>query len=548
MKRGAVVWTLAWSSLAIALPVAGQEGSPPDWEVPLAAEAWEAGCLNREELERLTRAIQDRPSGAWTQQEVARMLDPNRAVPVLECLSQIPAWRSFFAQGLRASSPSQAWTSTIRWETGPFHEGWSGSGQFRFRYVDRSGFLAGLRRSWTYESPPLTSYHLHLPLGGNTIWLGRLSTRFGQGLLLWTKGPFDALGGMEGSHRMAKGFSGSIGLQRGVLEGLGWERRAHLGHRSIPWAVVGRSWPDGCWSAAMGLGREKWRGALRVMQRLDLTWGWVLGSNGGFTRKGWSGRWAAAIFPNGWDGRLSILHTWSRVWEAHALIVRSDPAHPKWWNGEMRARVPELGTLPTLEWNAGITFQSSWSGWMRWSVEWSGPPPFRRRRRSAFRLERKGHRFEFRTDEMQRGGDGSWEKAGKDIAWSLGWRRNGGEVWGDHCSWRFEVIASGKGEALGAVAAWTLRVKHRRGHRIRLGLAESWGHPGAPIRYVHGWNGRPTSSFSGQSARVYAHWSHRSGRWSFGIRLRMSAGEERVHPTLPASTLHSVRVEFSPFA
>lgn len=377
--------------------------------------------------------------------------------------------------------------------------------------------------------------------------MGKLSARFGQGLLLWTQGPFDSLGGMEGSHRIGKGLSGAIGLQRGVIEGIGWERRSQLGYRGVQWAVVGRGWPAGCWSTAMGMGRAKWNGALRLMQRLDLSWGWVLGGNGRFTNKGWSARWAGAWFSEGWDGRVSLLHTWSQKWEAHMLVVRSDPAHPKWWNGEMRASVPELGTMPTVEWNAGVAFQSSWSGWMRWSVEWSGPPPFRRRRRSFFRLERKGHRFEFRTDEWQRAEGGSWEKAGEGIAWSIGWRRNGGEVWGDLCSWRFEAIASGRGEAVGAVVAWTLRTKGRRGHRIRLGMADSWGSPEAPIRYVHGWNGRPASPFSGQSARAYFHWSHRSGRWSIGIRLRMSAGEEWVHPTLPASTLHALRVEFSPF-
>ena len=523
----------------------GQDISALDMRIPIVSEAWEAGCLNRDELAALSAALSDSREPRFTQQELAALLNVSRVNQVLDCLLEIPSWRAFFSLGLRKAVRTEATSIILAMQTSTASMGQGVHSQIAVRHRDGLGMSARLRGRWDGVDPTLDIGSMELPLRSGRLHVGRLSGRFGQGLLLWTPGPFDALGGMEGSHRIEQGLSGAAFLLRGVQEGVGWERNKGLGFEGPGWMILGRSWPDRKYSVAMGGGKAEVKWALRAVERLDARWTAMAGLDGGLGKDGWSIRWALAAFCGGWDGRLSMLQTWSRHWEAHVMLEREDPANPRFWNGELNGSLPPAGAQPEWKCNAGVAFDGAIRGWIRTSVQGAGHPPFRLRRKTALRLEQQGHRLDFKTDwQSSRIPSEAWHPL--DLAWSMSWRKSGHPDLLKKWQWRVEVVFVGNAEARGAAAAWTMQGKTRRGGRLRWGVGESWGNQGAPVRYLHGWNGRPVMPFSGLRSRAYFHWATPRGKWRFELQLSMTPTSLLSGPENPQGTIHAFRVEFRP--
>ena len=521
------------------------------WTSSLVSLAWDAGCSTQEECVALDALLDASHGGFCTQQSVASALDPMRVTKVLDCLRNLPEWQEVFRQAAQPKDHRPAASLSWRWDL-DWNPRTPDSPTSRHRVAwrkrDTQGHDVGLRgvlegNGWREVT---ASAQFQRARG---VWsVGSLAGRFGQGLVAWTPGPFDDLGGIEGSHRLGGGLQPVRYRQRGVVDGMGWQRRTSAVPRGLHWSwfMLGRTWPEQRAQATMGFGAGPLEGAMRAQQLRDGRVVGVLGVDGKGQRKGWNWRWALCGFEPGWEGRLSVLKTWSRRWEAHALLARNHPDHPRWTSGEVRATPLDPDTRPGLLWQAGIAFRGRWKGWLRMETTWSGPPPFRWQRRTAFRLERRQYRIDFKSahspdvDVM--------EEAAAPFAvgeWSCSWRMSSATEAEGRPFWRWHLGVTGKGEAMAAVLACMVSWRWH-GHTLRLGLAQTWGMQGAPIRYVQGWDGRPSAAFSNAGCKGYVRWRSADGQWQFGVQWRLEFEGGGRASDAHAWGIHAVRVEFRP--
>ena len=529
--------------LAISHGAQAQSGDGEALDVPLVAVAWDAGCLTRDECAVLAAAFRDQPLGVWTQQAVASELPPSRSAQVLACLRHLPEWQDAFRRS--AQSPVRPLGSILRCRADLIPS--ASVLSLSYRNKGRSGGDLGFRTTLREGQVELESAHLKAAGMRGHWWCGTLAAGFGQGLVVWTPSPFDDIGGMEGSHRIGRGIRPASFRQRGIWNGFGWQENPAFSRRWRPsWCVMGKAYPDQKRTAALGgrIGRLEWAG--RIQELLEGGWQGLAGIHGGSTGKGWSLRWAAAAFREGWVGRLSALKTWSRHWEAHAQFERDHPLHPKWHSGEMRATPMDPEALPGMLWKGGMAFRGHWSGWVRMEVRWWGPPPHRTHRRTALRIERNGHRLDIKTwiepGEPFQAGNGALGGG----HWSVLWRKLYGPIALDAPVWRWCISAAGKdhsvGMALAFMVSWRTPVKGR----WKLGVAQSWGAEGAPIRYVQGWDGRPSEPFSKAGVKAFVRWRSASGAWNLRVRLGWPWGAQEEDRGGLSHGIHAVRVEFKP--
>ena len=527
---------------------AGQEAALATLEEePLGALAWEAGCLTSAECAALSGALLGNPLRAWTQQGVAALLAPDRRIRVLGCLIAIPEWRALFDAGMRMTVRQEETVALFRLDVRPGEGAEQCAARMGVRHFSTLGAAGGLEMALSQGTASLNSGHLSIPVRDRMLWVGRLQARYGQGLVMWTPSPFDDLGGIEGTHRIGRGIQAAWYPQRGVVQGVGWERTQRVGPTSARWSLMGWSWPDRQFSAATGGTYRKVGWAWRGHQLWSGAWSAVGGIHGKGQRKGWSWRWAVAAFEGGWEGRASVLRTWSRRWEGHAMVHRQDLDHPRWWSGEVRSTPPESAVPSAVDATCGMAFNGAWRGWARLSFRWSGDPPFRLRRSSAFRLERRGHRVAFKSEWRPEGtAEGTQSGPLDHVKWSLTWRAVGTLNATGLMTWRCHFGASGsegtRGWALAVMLAW----KSVKGGALRLGVGEAWGPSGAPVRYVQGWDGRPAGVFSGRASLAYFRWRSSNGQWRIGAQSRLSEGKDGPDPTATSWSIHAIRVEFRP--
>ena len=541
-ERGVVFPWLWFAALA---SVHGQSIEAAALDIPLVSAAWDAGCVTRDECATLAAAFRDQPLAVWTQQAVAHELASSRHAVVLECLRSLPEWQEVFR--LAALSAGRQPGSSIRLR-GEVSSETSGM-LLAYRSKGRSGGDVGLRASLVEGRSVVESAHLKAAGMRGNWWLGTLAAGFGQGLVVWTPSPFDDIGGMEGSHRIGRGIRCASLLQRGVWNGVGWQQNAKFLRRRRPsWCVLGKTWPDQKWTAAWGGTSVRWGWAVRMQERMDSRWSGVAGIDGQETRNGWSLRWALAAFSGGWEGRASALKTWTRVWEAHMQVERNHPRHPRWYSGEVRATPMDPEALPGFLWKCGVAFNGTWRGWVRMEVKTWGPPPQLLQRRTALRIERHGHRLDVKTQAEV----GSPLEAGAvkgplgDGHWSVLWRKlhNPSALGGP--AWRWCVSAAGRDQSVGLALAFMASWRAPSNGRWRIGVAQSWGAIGAPVRYIQGWDGRPAEPFSKRGVKAFLRWRSNSGAWRLGVRLGWSSGTEPESERSMSWGIHALRVEFKP--
>ena len=522
------------------------------WSAPLVSVAWDAGCTTREECVALDALLDACHGGFCTQQGVASALDPVRVSKVLDCLRGLPEWQEVFRQAAQPKDLRPAASISWRWDL-DWNPGVPGSAASRHRVAwrkrDAQGHDMGLRGVWGgrgWQEITASAQFQHR----RGIWsVGSLAGRFGQGLVAWTPGPFDDLGGIEGSHRLGGGLQSVRYRQRGVLDGVGWQRRASDMRKGMHWSwfMLGWTWPDRRAQATMGCAAGPVEVVLRAQELWDGRTAAIIGVDGKGQHKGWNWRWALCGFEAGWEGRISLLKTWSRQWEAHALMARSHPDHPRWKSGEVRATPLNPDTRPGLLLQCGVAFRGRWRGWLRMETAWAGPPPFRWRQRTAIRLERRQHRIDFNTAHGPDGG--AIEEAGAPFAvgeWSCSWRRSNAAQTEGRPLWRWHLGMTGHGDAMAAVLACMVSWRGLEGHNLRLGIAQTWGGRGAPIRYVQGWDGRPSAAFSNTGCKGYVRWRSADGQWHFGAQWRLEFLRVMKGSNANAWGIHAVRVEFRP--
>jgi hypothetical protein len=98
------------------------------------------------------------------------------------------------------------------------------------------------------------------------------------------------------------------------------------------------------------------------------------------------------------------------------------------------------------------------------------------------------------------------------------------------------------GLAVAFMASWNAQDKGR----WRLGVAQSWGEEGAPVRYLQGWDGRPSEPFSKSGVKAYLRWRSDSGSWNLRARLGWSSGVTAEEKGGISHGIHAFRVEFKP--
>ena len=533
-----------------AMTASAQMSDSPLPEAPLVAMAWDAGCLNAQECARLSEAMERSGASVWTQQAVAAELAPARVDVVIPCLAAILEWRQAFAHAITVPERQDGGGMSFRMDTRSMEEGKARvQGRFTGRLRHPDGLDMGFRTSFGTEGLEATTGFVHGTRARTDWWIGTVTGRFGQGLVQWTPGAFDDLGGMEGSHRIGAGIRPTGWRGRGVLDGVAFRRQpAATGSRVRPnWVLLGRMWPDGLWSASFGHENRHGGWLVRLLEFKAGPWSAVAGMHSGGQKGGWSWRWGLAGFRRGWEGRLSLLRSWSRHFEGHALLRREHPDHPRWSTGEMRATPLDAGTLPGMEFTGGIAFSGLYRGWVRLGLRWSGPPPFRLRRTSAVRLERGAVRMQFRTTRVV---DARGQSPSHGIvvapAWSWECRRQDRLPLPADGTWRAHLVVAGSQDGLGAAWALVLGWKGAQGRAIRMGLAQTWGPAGAPARYVQGWDGRPAVALSGTSSRGYFRWQSSNGAWRCGIQWLLKADRQHERPLATSTGINAVRVEFRP--
>lgn len=522
--------------------------SPEMWESHLVSLAWEAGCLQPEECGILETALFSGASFRWTQQGVASLFGQERRLEVVSCLRRIPEWRAVFSASL--SMPVPLKSSEVRWRWDGRKEApgrRSGEGRMHWSSSDPKGHATGLRIVRSDGSSRLESAYMRRASHKGTFWGGTLSARFGQGLVMWTTSPFDDLGGMEGTHRLGRGLGFIRTPFRGMILGAGWQHNNAMGRRWRGWGMVGRVWPDLTGMLAAGADHGRWAWTVKWQEQKTDQGAWLTGLHGKVTHGGWSTRWAAAGFRNGWVGRVSVLRTWSKRWEAHAAWERTHPRHPRWMSGEMRSSMPSPDDLPGAVWMGGLAFtgERGTSGWSRWSVRWEGPPPFRLKRQSAFRWTWGDHRVDFRTQWGPARGTQVPNSNGQEAtSWMFAFRKE--MEGGDERICRIHFILAGKSSDMGGALAVTWGWKQGRGGRFRLGLGQSFGSENAPIAYVSGWDGRPAEPFRGSDFKGFFRWHSPGGNLRVGLQLGMREGKDGAEKTATIHGIHAIRVEFRP--
>lgn len=549
MVRVCLCWHMgtAWSQADI-------EGPGP--EMALVSLGWDQGCLTRAECAMLEIGFSKRSAGYWTQQGVAALLPEERGREVIQCLVTIPEWRALFNAGLTGQSVPDVRDLRIRAVQDARAGGASTHLSMDGRMRMPSGLDLGGRMSAGGEGVDVQGVYCGMRVARREVWAGTMAGRFGQGLVLWTPGLFDDLGGIEGSHRVGAGVQAVRHRQRGVWDGLAWQAGRHPGRRisggrMLGWCMLGRMWPDGMWSMAGGGQRGSVGWALRFQQTWDGALAAVGGLDGKGKQSGWNWRWACSVFETGWEGRLSILKSWSPRWEAHGLVHRVHPGHPRWHCGEVRVAPPDEASEPGVRMSAGIAFRGRWRGWWRVAGDWPGTPPFAHAIRTSLRLERKNDRLDIRT-RRQHGPRLAGESTGiprflNGPDWSLTWRRQGGLNGVAEGTWRLLYTISGAADA-GVRQACAIMVSWRgeRKNAVRLGFGQVWGPDDAPLCHIQGWDGRPSGVFAGEGHEAFVRWRSGDGRWAAGLRISSRTGRVPAEPDGWSHGIHSVRVEFRP--
>ena len=514
-------------------------------DIPLVAVAWDAGCLTRDECAVIAAAFRGQPQAVWTQQALASELDPSRASRAVDCLRLLPEWQEVFLKAALAPGRRPGSSLRVRGDVTSVTPGMN----VTYRSKGKDGGDVGCRAALWGEKVEVEAAHAKFGGLRGTWWCGTMAAAYGQGLVLWTPSPFDDIGGIEGSHRIGRGIRSVSYRQRGVWNGLAWQRNQSFARRGRPhWCMFGKTWPEQKGTAALGgkLGSLEWAG--RMQELKEGGWTGLVGVNGKGGGNGWSLRWAVARFREGWEGRFSALKTWSAIWEGHVQLERSHPQHPRWRSGEVRSTMLDPESLPGILWKGGVAFKGTWDGWLRLEARWWGPPPHRLRRRTSVRIERHDHRLDFKVimepgESLQtattRGPFGGGH-------WLASWRKlHSSEALGAPI-WRWCISASGQNNTVGMALAFMVSWRMPSLGRWRLGVAQSWADEGAPVRHVQGWDGRPSEPFSKTGFKAYLRWASDNGVWRLGMRTGWSGVTDFNETGNFSWGIHAFRVEFKP--
>lgn len=501
---------------------------------PWVLEAVGSGCLSPDGAEAL--AVRGWP-GAVPQQGVVQALGMPEGERVLRCLLASPIWRERLEVRPTGGNVLPATRAVFRWGGGKLASiaGWRASG--RLRHEEGSWRLQASGQ-WDGGASPHGSVTVTND-GTKGRWgLGALMPKVGQGALIWSSGVWEGVGGMEGAHRIPRGWIESGSRLRGALDGLGWKRFSSPVSAlwSVEGAMAGRWWQGEPVAAAWGMSPgPDW--VVRLGRSLDGRWQPALGLHGGGEWRGWSGRWAVAGFSQGWVGRTSVLRSWTRHREAHMVVIRAHPLHPAEWSGERQAAVSQADARPQWQCEAGLAWRGLFQGHLRWRRRMGLGPEAEAVERTFLQLDRSGHRLRVQMEATPGlAGSQTWrlryrhEKVQSHVHESLRFRL--------HFEWACAPGGSG-----GACAV-TCRYDRDRKARWTAGMGQAWGPSVAPARYVTGWDDRPAQAFRGQEAHAFLRWRGPDGRWQGRIRLAWTPAEASAGPWAAARPW--LDVEFHP--
>ena len=522
-----------WIGLALFGPI-DSGGQTAEGEVhPWVLEAVESGCLAPDGAEAL---LASGWPGAVPQQGVVLALGMSEGERVLRCLLSNPAWGERLVARPEHGSALPATRAVLRWGGGKraAGSGWRGSG--RFRHEEGSWRLQASGQ-WDEGAPPSGSATLRVA-GRKGQWgLGALVPKVGQGALVWSSGAWEGVGGMEGAHRIPRGWIEAGSRLRGGLDGVGWKRSLKSEALwSVAGTVAGRWWQGEPMAAAWGRSPgPDW--GIRLGRRLDGRWQAAMSLNGGGEWHGWSGRWSVAGFSKGWVGRASVLRSWTRRREAHVVVSRTHPLHPAEWSGERQAAVPQEGALPQWQCEAGLAWRGRFQGHLRWRRRIDMGPEAEALERTFLQLDHGGFRVRVQMEAIP-GVAGSQ-------TWRLRFRQEKVRSHA-HESLRFRLHFEWARSPAGAGGACAVTCRYERDRKARwtAGMGQAWGPSVAPARYVTGWDDRLAQAFRGQEAHAFLRWRGPDGRWQGRIRLAWTLAEAGTEPwTLARPWLD---VEFHP--
>lgn len=522
LVKGQLLWL---AIIAMGAEVRAQNIGPWDQETePWLVEAWEAGCIAEGEWV----ALNGMGRGGWTQQRVVRLLGAVRGASVVRCLLAQGNW----------PPPSTPVPTVARDARADVRTAWSGQGlpDLRARFRRRE---AGWTVQGRWDGPgqgAAFSGAAGVP-GRKGVWqLGTLSPQIGQGEVFWTSRPFDDLGGMEGSHRMPSGWLPSAGRWRGCMDGVAWQRAAPRRGR-IAWAAVAKLWQGAGWTAGVGgVGPFDTGWSLRRVPMLSGRWAPIFGVHGGGERGAKSLRWGASVFRWGWTARVSLLWSWTSQWEGHVLLERSHPHDPRWSSGEQRASTLDPGSRPWVRSEAGIQWAGVVSGGLRVRRRTHPEPDRPDDHRTVLTMAWRAHRLTVVQAVQPTGPSGPWSPE-----WSVRHRVQWEE---ERWAWRLTGAWSGAGGRNGGVLAAALKVQGWQGTRWSFGCGQAWGHPGAPPRYVTGWDRRPARAFRDRDAEVFVRMRSPTGRWQ--VRIGWTLEGPALDSTEGLAIHPRVDVEFQP--
>lgn len=522
-KRGAILLA-AWVRF---LGNTGAQSSDAQWLELDVSEAVESGCLHRSEVPTILQLWESRE---LSQQSVVRALGTERGLGALVCLLQQEDWQQRLSTFPFQSARKRK--AGIRMRMGGGMRSGDAGAMTDVQWNSATGKGWDISGRWTRGSTEDMKLVLMVTKtvekGGVSV--GSLSPRLGQGVALWSASAFDDLGGMEGSHRMASGWMRAGARARGTFDGMAWQRKGATSKSAqfLGWAA-GKWWQGegllagwGKWGHSphrLWIVRTEWmpgviNGKTRQDGRLLNAKASVFGIGGGGEKMGWSWRWEWAAFAEGWAGRCSVLRTWTRQWEAHAVLAREHADHPGWHSGEWRSSPigPEGQTAWRIE--AGMTWQqgkSSKAEW-RWRRLESLSPGVQIEEQLDIRCHLPGHRFRLRGDVFPHDAS-TWQ-------WSVRYDRLwAGGAWGGESKRRLHVgwsshPGTGSGGVVAAMLGWT----GRSDARWQMGMGQAWGDEWAPPRYVTSWNGRPAHAFRKRQTAAFLHWRGGGRKWRCRLR------------------------------